>query len=94
MIIRENTDIGYVVVGDTHKKSSCAHIRIVDVVDVLGGVRRTQLGLLYNALKLQEPTDDIVDDLPVMQTLFGEFIPPTVATLASFSPLSSIAFQL
>jgi hypothetical protein len=44
---------------------------------VLGGVRRTQVGLLYSALKLQEPTDDIVDDLPVMQTLFGEFIPPT-----------------
>ena len=79
MIIREDADIGYVVVGDIHKKSSCAQIRLAEAVEALATLRCTQLDLLYCGLRLQEPTDDIVDDVPVMNTLVGEFTPVTPA---------------
>ena len=75
MLIREDIDIGYVVVGDIHKKSYCTQLRLADAVELLATLRRTQLSLVYSGLGLEDPTDDIVDDVRVTHTLVGEFTP-------------------
>ena len=72
MIIREDVDIGHVVIGDVHKKSRCAELRLGEVIDVLAVLRRTQLDLVQCGLGLQEPTDDIVEDVLVTHMLVGE----------------------
>jgi hypothetical protein len=70
MVIREDVDIGSVVIGDLHKKSQCTQLRLGEVVDVLVELRRTQLNLIYCGLGLEKPTDDIADDMPITRTLF------------------------
>ena len=76
MVIREDVDIGSVVIGDLHRKSQCTQLRLGEVVDVLVGFRRTQLNLIYCGLGLEKPTDDIADDVPITRTLLGEFTKP------------------
>ena len=46
MIIREDADIGLVVVGDIHKKNKCAQLRLNKAIDFLTSLRQTQLVLL------------------------------------------------
>jgi hypothetical protein len=45
----------------------------VEAIEFLSSLRQTQLNLLYCGLGLQEPTDDIADDVTVARTLVGEF---------------------
>ena len=73
MVIREDADIGSVVVGDIHKKSKCAQLRQAEVIELLSSLRSTQLNLLYCGLGLQQPTDDIAEDVAATRTLVGEF---------------------
>lgn len=73
MVVREDADIGWVVVGDLHKRSTCAQLRLGDAVEVLASLRRIQLGLLYTGVGLQDPTDDIADDVAATRALVGEF---------------------
>lgn len=73
MVIRENADIGSVVIGDIHKKSKCAQLRLAEAIEFLASFRRTQLNLLLSGLGLQEPTDDIAEDVAATRTLIGEF---------------------
>lgn len=73
LVVREDPDIGSVVVGDIHKKSKYAQLRFFDATEFLGSLRRTQLSLLYTSMGLQNPTDDIADDVATARTLFGEF---------------------
>ena len=72
MLVREDANIGSVVVGDIYKKSTCAQLRLGDVIDALTTLRRTQLSLFYTAMGLQEPTDDIAEDVAVTHKLLGE----------------------
>lgn len=85
MVIREDVDIGSVVIGDLHKKSQCTQLRLGEVVDVLVELRRTQLNLIYYGLGLEKPTDDIADDMPITRTLFQR----TLALTLSIVPLGS-----
>ena len=73
MVIREDADIGSVVVGDIHKKNTYVQLRLGEAINLLASLRHTQLSLLYNGLGLQKPTDDIADDMAVTCTLVGEF---------------------
>lgn len=77
LVIREDVDIGSVVVGDIHRKSTCAELQVADAIEVLARLRNTQLDILYSGLGLKDPTDDIVDDIAVSRTLLGEFAKPT-----------------
>ena len=72
MIIREDVDIGHVVIGDVHKKSRCAELRLGEAIDVMSALRRTQLDLVHCGLGLQEPKYDIMEDVLVTHTLVGE----------------------
>ena len=62
---------------DLDKKNQCAQLRPNEVVDVLVGLRRTQLGMLYCGLGSEELTNDITADLPITRTLLGVFKKPT-----------------
>ena len=73
MIIREDVDIGHVVIRDVHKKSRCAELRLGEAIDVMSALRRTQLDLVHCGLGLQEPKYDIMEDVLVTHTLVGEF---------------------
>lgn len=77
LVIREDVDIGSVVVGDIHRKNTCAELQVADAIQVLARLRNTQLDILYSGLGLRDPTDDIVDDIAVSRTLLGEFAKPT-----------------
>lgn len=50
MVIREDVDIGSVVIGNLHRISQFTQLRLGKVVDVLMGLRHNQLGLLYCCL--------------------------------------------
>jgi len=80
MIIREDADIGSLVLGDVHRKSKALQLRLRDAIEVLTYVRSTVLNMLYSGLGLQDPTDDIADDVPLMRTLVGEFPKPLQAS--------------
>ena len=73
MVVREDADIGSIVVGDIHKKSKCVQWRLGEAIQMLTSIRQTQLNLLHCGLGLQVPTDDIADDVGVVRTLVGEF---------------------
>ena len=73
MVVREDADIGSVVVGDIHKKSKCAQLRLLDAIEILSELRKTQLDVLHCGLGLQDVTDDIADDVGVTRALFGEY---------------------
>ena len=77
MVIREDADIGSVVIGDIHKKNTCAQLRLGEAIEVRVALRCTQRGLFYSGLGLEEPTDDIAEDVAVTRTLLGEFLKPT-----------------
>lgn len=76
IVIHKDMDIGLVVVGDLYSKNQCVQLRQGEVVDVLALLRRTQLGLLYSGLGLEERIDDIVEDIPVTRILLNEFMKP------------------
>jgi hypothetical protein len=76
MIVREDADIGSLLLGDVHRKSKALQLRLRDAIEVLTYVRTTGLNMLYSGLGLQDPTDDIADDVPLMRTLVGEFPKP------------------
>ena len=73
MVVREDADIGSLVVGDIHKKSKCSQLWLGEVIEVLASLRQTQLSLLYNGLGFQKPIDDIANDVVVTRILVGEF---------------------
>lgn len=79
MIIREDADIGSLIIGDVHKKSRCVQLRVLDAIDLMKALRKIQLSLLYSGLGLEDPTDDIADDVPLIRTLVGEFTKPVQA---------------
>lgn len=76
MIIREDADIGSVVIGDIQKKSECVQQRLREAIEILSALRSTQLRLLYAGLGVEDPGDDIAEDVPLMRTLVGEFAKP------------------
>lgn len=90
MVIREDADIGSLVLGDVHKKSKCVQLRLRDAIEVLTHVRSTQLSLFYSGLGLQDPTDDIADDVPLMRSLLGEF-PTPLQAVAVHTPRGFVA---
>ena len=90
MVIREDADIGSVVVGDIYKKSKCAQLRLAKAIEVLGSLRRTQLNLLYSGLGLQDPTYDIAEDVAATRTLVGEF-PTSIQGSGLHSPRGFVA---
>lgn len=77
MVIREDVDIGSVVVDNLHMRSECVQLRLEKVVDALVRLRRIQLGLFYCGLGLEEPTDDIADDVPLTRILLNKYTKPT-----------------
>ena len=78
------------MVGDIHKKSKCAQLRLAEAIEVLGSLRRTQLNLLYSGLGLQDPTDDIAEDVAATRTLVGEF-PTSIQGSGLHSPRGFVA---
>ena len=68
MVICDDVDIGSVVVGDIHKKNTCAQLRLAEAIEVLVALRRTQLNLLYTGLGLEEASDGIVEDVATTRT--------------------------
>ena len=61
------------------QKSKCVHIQLRDAIEVLTSLRSTQLSLLSSGLGLEDPTDDIAEDVPLIGTLVGEFTNPVQA---------------
>lgn len=79
MVVREDADIGSLVIGDVHNKSRCVQLRVLDAIEQLKSLRRLQLSLLYSGLGLEDPTDDIAEDVALVRTLVGEFTKPVQA---------------
>lgn len=76
MVIREDADIGSVVIGDIQKKSKCVQLQLCEAIELLSALRCTPLSLLYSGLGLEDPTDDIAEDVPLMRTLVGKYTKP------------------
>jgi len=60
MLIREDIDIGSVVIGDTFKRSDFMQQYLGETIDRLAALRRSQLGLLYRDLGLVQHTPEDV----------------------------------
>jgi len=60
MLIREDIDIGSVVIADTFKRSDFMQQYLGETIDRLATLRRSQLGLLYRDLELKQHTPEDV----------------------------------
>ena len=83
LVFREDMDVGFVVVGDLHKKCKCLQTRVQGIVDNLKALRETQLHLMYSVMGLEEPSDDIAADIDSARALLHQMPanPPPQAVL-------------
>lgn len=71
--MREDVDIGSLVINDLQRKSHCEHIRLDEMVDVMFTLKYIQINLIYYGFGLRKLIDDIAPNVPNTLSLMGEF---------------------
>lgn len=69
LIYREDIDIGFVLLGDLQKRCKCVYKRKQQLIDSLKELRSTQLRLMYAAMELEDPSDDIAADVASVRAI-------------------------
>ena len=70
LIYREDTDISFVLLGDLQKRCKYIYKRKQKIISSLKALRSTQLRLMYAAMELEDPSDDIAADVGSVRAIF------------------------